>query len=541
MEKKYIHEARYKKGTTRKRRNASTVRSNLNSKRQVNVVEKKPLKTKKVKKQIKKTRRESKVANIMTCIILLVLIGIISRLILKDENEPFIPLPFMEASNDQVIKIGVITEESLLSENTSNVVLNELNKFYKEMLIEINPDYSIKYGVISEVVKLSNKEYIITKNKESKATIEQIKQVIENNKLNKDSIYFTKLQNIECILVVNEDKLNVKLKNDDPYYIYSLAIPCNMESNMTNYVKDASSTQSKLVLNRNKNATKQLPAKIVVTKYKDVYAIVNAYKANEINMFVTNAENVQTLLGKYEYNINTYRNGQSIFLFASPKSNIYSLKEARQVIAYSIDRDGIIKDIIKSKGIKIDLPYIYDDVKYKYDIYAAENILLTNGYTKSNKVYSKTENGVKTNLELDLIVNKNDEIKVSIANKIKDNLSAIGIKVNIEKLTEAKLKTRIDKGNYDLVIASASLNNNPDISFVKNNIFITEEVEQAIAIVENSTIQDLSKNIALLKNVLSEQISTIGIYSDVSYLIYSKDIIGVENVSYMNLFKSILK
>ena len=39
---------------------------------------------------------------------------------------------------------------------------------------------------------------------------------------------------------------------------------------------------------------------------------------------------------------------------------------------------------------------------------------------------------------------------------------------------------------------------------------------------------------------MSEEIATIGIYSDVSYLVYSKDIIGLKNVSYMNLFKGII-
>ncbi len=536
MEKKYINEARYKKGTIRKRRSLNTVKSNLEPKKEVKIAEKK-----KPKKKIKKTYKENKTANIVVCIILLVIIAVISRAILKDEDEPFIPLPFITNSNDEIIKIGVITTDNLLEANPSNVILSELNKYSKDMLLEINEDYTITYRVVSKVEKVSNSEYILTRNEESKVSIEEIKNAIDNHKSNKNSIYYNKLMSVNSTEVVNANTLNIKLKEDNPYFIYNLDIVLDTAKDRVKYTQDKSSTESMLVLNRHKSADKQNPLKIIVTSYKDVYAAAQAYKEKQINVFVTNAENVQNVLGKYEYNITAYRNGQSVFLLGNSKSNVYSKQEVRKAIAYSIDRDGIIKDILKSKGVKIDLPYIYDDVKYKYDIYAAENLLLTNGYTKSNKVYSKTEKGVKTTLELDLILNKQDEVKVGMAEKIKNNLGSIGIKINVEKLTEEKLQTRIKKGDYDLLLASVNLNNSPDISFVQDKLFTTEVIKEVKENIDKTNIQELNKNINSLQTTLSEQISAIGIYSDVSYLVYSKDIIGIENVSYMNLLKSLFK
>lgn len=534
MEKKYISESRYKKGNVRKRRNASTVKNNLN-----------PVKQKKIKikkqsnKEIKRKIKKNKVNNIIVCVILLVIIAIISRAILKDENEPFIPLPFFQNSNDEVIKIGVITSDSLLDNNTSNIIINELNKYSKDMLLEINEDYSITYKCISAVNKVSNKEYNLVLDDKSKITANNIKNILESYLANINSIYYNKLKNIDIITITNEDELSIKLKTDDPYFIYNLEICLGTSYNFTNYVQDNNSNENKLILNRHKDANKELPLKIIVFRYKDMYTAVEAYKEKKINVFITNSENVENILGKYEYNIKPYRNGQSVFLFGNPKSEIYSKYEARQAIAYSIDRDGIIKEVVKSKGDKIDLPYIYDNIKFKYDVYAAENLLLTNEYKKSNKVYYKTENGVKTVLELNLLVNKEDDIKVSIANKIKNNLESIGIKVNIEKLTKEKIKTRVNKGTYDLLLASVNLNNTPDISFVLDNIFINDKVGQAIVNVQNSTVQQLNKNIVSLQNILSQEVSAIGIYSDVSYLVYSKDIIGIGNISYMNLFKGI--
>ena len=162
MEKRYISESRYKKGTVRKRRSIDTVRSNLTVNKQVQVKPKTKIKIqKKVKKKTIKSSKQTKTANIIICVILLVLIAVISRAILKDENEPFIPLPFMVPENEEIIRIGVITQSNLLDYDTNNVVINELNKYSKDMLLEINEDYSITYKCISGVTKVSNKEYIV--------------------------------------------------------------------------------------------------------------------------------------------------------------------------------------------------------------------------------------------------------------------------------------------------------------------------------------------------------------------------------------------
>lgn len=544
MEKKYLNESRYKKGSTRKRRNSKTVRSNVKDEKALNSRTKQKKATAKktqakLKTNKKKNGEENKVLNIIICIVLLIMIGVISRAILKDENEPFIHFPFMTKANDEVVKIGVITSDSLLDKNTTNLVINELNKYSKDMLIEVNEDYSITYKCISNIQKKSNSEYILTINSKSKVKTSYIKETLEQHIKNEESLYYFKLKNVSSISIIDNESINIKLKQPDEYFIYNLDICLNTSNDLTNYVQDLSSTKERLVLNRHEDADEQLPEKVIVTKYKDMYAAADAYKKQEINMFVTDAENVQNILGKYDYNIKAYRNGKSMFLFGNPKSDLYSRIEVRKAIAYGIDRDGIIQEILKSKGEKIDLPYIYDNTKYKYDVYAAENLLLTNQYTKSNKVYSKKENGKKIILGLDLIVNKNDEIKINVANKIKNNLNAIGIKINIIKLTEAKLAERIEKGKYDLCLANVNLNNVPNVSFVEQNLYITEDINAMKNNINVSNVEDLSKNIYNLQQALSNQISVIGIYSDISYVVYSQEVIGIDKVGYMNIFKSI--
>ncbi len=542
MEKRYINEARYKKGSARKRRSESTVKSNLASKTNsvVKVKENVRPNAKKVKKH-KKVVKQNSTLNIVICVTLLIIIAIISRAILKDENEPFIPFFYTSESNDETINIGVITGDSLLNSNTKNCVINELNKYSKDMLLEINEDYSITYKCISNVIKISNKEYLLIRDEKSSVTASDIKTELDNYRNNKNSVYYDKLKSIDNIQIVDENKLNITLKSEMPYFIYNLDICLTTSKDKTSYLQSNSSSASCLVYIRHEDANMELPAKIIVNRYKDMYEAVEAYKANKINIFVTDAANVENILGKYDYNIKVFRNGETLFLFGNPESKIYSKLEVRKAISHSLDRGSMINDVLNSKGDTIDLPYIYNVTKYKYDVYAAENLLLTNGYKKSNKVYYKMEEGKKITLELDLLVNKQDETKVKVAEKIKNNLGAIGIKINIEKLTTEKIESRIKKGDYDLILASVNLNNTPDISFVEKNLFITDDVRKALENINNSSLVSISNRLAELQNVLYNDVSAIGIYSDVSYLVYSKDIVGIDKITYMNLFNGILK
>ena len=541
MEKRYISENRYKKSTKRKRRDVNDIKQ----RQTIKVVDASINKSKKktVTKKIKRTKKvkNTKLNNVIICIILIICIAIISRAILKEEGEPFIPIYFAQDENDEVINIGIITNQNLLSSDINHVLIYELNKYYKDMLLEVNEDYSITYKCISKINKISNSEYELFANEDLDMTAKNIKAVIETYMSDENSMYHTKVKNINSVTVVNDNVVNVKLNKDDPYFIYNLDLPLTLQNSKTNYILDNSSINDKLILKRNKKVDKTLPLRITVKGVSDMYEAVEAYKKDEIDLFITDAANVKNILGKYEYNLKTYRNGKTLFLVGNQESKIYQRQEVRKAIAYSIARDNIIKDVLNLKADKIDLPYIYDTVKYKYDVYAAENLLLTNNYVKKNNVYSKIENSKRFNLSMTLIVNKDDALKVSIAESIKNNLSAIGIEIMVDKLSEANLSKRIKNKDYDLLLASVALNTSPNIQFLNEYIYKTDSVQEAINNITSSSVENLPTNIKTLQQELSNSVSVIGVYADVSYIIYAKDMSSIDNTSYTNIFKSILK
>lgn len=526
MEKKYISENRYKKRVGKKRRNLSAIRKSDNASSKVKKTDVKKKNKPRIKASIRRERLINRI-NIFVCIILILLIAIILRAILKEEGEPFIPIFFGTEENEQILKVGVITDEDLLNTNTNNVVLREMKTYSDYMLLTINEDYSLEYDIIKEVQVINDKEYILKILKSKEYDANSIKKVLLDYANDAKSIYNKNLEDISSIVVKDEITLQIILKNSNPYFLYSLEIPI-ASTNKKSYLKNEESNSACIVFERTRYASKQAPKRIVIKRYKDMYAAVEAYKKQEINLLITNQKNVQNILGKYEYNLKTYRNGENIFLFLNNNSSWLKNKEIRQVLAYSIDRDNIVKEVMQSTASIIDLPYIYDNVKYKYDIYASENLLLSNGYKKTNGVYTKSGKQVT----LSLIVNKYDEEKVQIANVIKNNLSAVGIKLNIDQLTSTELAKRIAKADYDIVLSTVNLNNNPDIRFLLESIYGNDEL---IDVINNK-----SESIDYISNSLSNNISCIGILSKTNYVVFSKDIQGLGDISYLNLFKQLI-
>ena len=525
MEKKYIAENRYKK-TSR----------TVNRKR--NIVKKTKTVNKKIGKKKKSNNKRNskdfgKFVRFIFCSILLLLIIIITRAVTIKDDEPFIPTFFNKevTENTESINIAVYDNVDI---NSSNAVVTELEQYIYPMLLRITDKYSINYEVISSINRLSNKEYELSINTEGNISAVDVKDTIDKIIASKNK-YYSKVENVDKIEIKSSNKLLVSLKKEDEYFIYNLNIPIyKNDSQYGIYSIDGSSNKSKLVLARKHNASKEYIKYINVIKVNNEEEAIEKYKQGVIDVFFASSNNAFKMLGKYEYDIKSYNSGEGIFLIFNPNSNLSSQKYIRQIVAYSINREGILSDVGNSSAKIVDLPYIYDEEKYKYDVYAAENTILSNGYKKQGLYYVKG----KTKLSLDLIVNKDDEEKISIANKIKNDLLKVGVNLNINKLSENEINRIIGTAKYDMLLASVYINENPNINHILSHVSMSNEARNQIDNIKASEIESITDNILKLKTILSDEISIYGIYSKQTYIIYKKGINLFQNINYMGLFNS---
>lgn len=523
MEKRYINEERYKKTARSKNRRRSIVRSS------------KAINNKKIQKNKKSNKKKYKVktgklVRFIFCFLLLVLIACVARFVTLKDNEPFIPVFFNNDVNEntQSIDIAIYSNTNL---GVNNSVVTELEQYVYPMLIRIKSNYEIQYEVVSSINKISNKEYEIILDSESSITSVDVKDAIDKIIIEKNKHYY-KVENVDKVEIKSEKELKITLKSEDEYFIYNLNLPIYKEYENYGLYRVESSNDNKLVLSRKENANKEYIKYINVVKLSSEEEAIEKYKNGEIDVFFSSSKNAIKMLGKYEYDIKSYNNGEGIFLVFNPSSNMTGQKHIRQLIAYSINRENILSEIGNGRVKIIDLPYIYDEEKYKYDVYAADNIIRSNGYTKQGLYYVK--NGKK--LTLELIVNSADREKVNIANKIKSELLKSGINLIVNELNEKEINTRIPKNNYDMLLASIYMNENPNINHLRNNICMSDEINKQEELIKNDSVENLSTNISKIKTMLSDDIGIYGIYSKQTYVIYKKGMDIFKNINYTNLF-----
>lgn len=439
------------------------------------------------------------------------------------------------------LSIGLTALNNTNVNTSTNLILNDIYKATSLSLIKVEQDYSLKYQVARNIVKNSNKEYVITLNEDYNLDVDDIVFSIDSiMSFGESNMYYDRLSIIENVDKLSKYELKLTLKEDNPYFIYYLDFPLLDNENKITGEYIYNSDESGVTFTRANLRQDTTLESIRINNYNTVDEVVDEFANGNIDLFFATSNNDMQLIGKKDYNVKKYKDGETLFLFGNKNSNVFSRKEIRTALMYSLNRDEIVKNSDNNFIEVIDLPFLYSTIKYKYDVVGAQNIMNSNGWNKNGYgIYEKYENGNYIGATLRLLVNEQDTNKVNIANNIKNMAQNVGINIEIETLSQENISQRVQSGNYDIVLASVYLNETPNISFLKNYLNINEETDQAFLQVENSNAEDLPQNIQNLEYVLSNEVACIGIYARNINLVYQKYISGFDNINYMKIFYNI--
>ena len=439
------------------------------------------------------------------------------------------------------LKIGLTLLDNTDVNTSTNLILNDIYKNISLSLVKVEENYSLKYQVAKSIEKISNKEYIITLNEDYKLDVDDIVFSIDNIISSGESnMYYNRLNIIDKLDEIGKYKFKATLKEDNPYFIYYLDFPLlDNENKITGEYIYNSDEEGVTFTKYNSNQDSTIES-IKIDNYNTIDEVVDDFVNGNIDLFFATSNNDMQLIGKKDYNVKKYKDGETLFLFGNKNSNVFSRKEVRTALMYSLNRDEIVKNSDNNFIEVIDLPFLYSTIKYKYDVVGAQNIMNSNGWNKNGYgIYEKYESGNYIGATLRLIVNEQDTNKVNIANNIKNMAQNVGINIEIETLSQEVISQRVEAGDYDIVLASVYLNETPNINFLKSYLNINDETNQAFLQVENSSAENLPQNIQNLEYVLSNEVACIGIYARNINLVYQKYILGFDNINYMKIFDNI--
>jgi peptide/nickel transport system substrate-binding protein len=298
-----------------------------------------------------------------------------------------------------------------------------------------------------------------------------------------------------------------------------------------------------LASNENFYDDKSYIKKLTFKFYPDFESAIDALKSKEIEGLSYLPKEFQGTIKNKDLKSYSFNLPQYTALFFNPKNND-ALKDklVRQALAYNIDRDKIINEVLKGDGQKIDSPILPgfigfnpDIKKYNFDPAAAAGLM---DQANWKLIDGKRKNKDKQ-LELTLTTVDQSE-NYNAVEIIKNNWEALGIKVNLQIIPTSQIqKEAIEPRNYQILLYSEIIGADPDpypfwhssqISNPGLNLAVIPDrnIDQLLEEARKTNdIEERKLKYIQFQNILAENIPAIFLYNPIYTYITSKDIKGI--------------
>ncbi|MEW9701995.1 ABC transporter substrate-binding protein [Paenibacillus sp. SI8] len=201
--------------------------------------------------------------------------------------------------------------------------------------------------------------------------------------------------------------------------------------------------------------------------------------------------------------------------------------KVRQAIAYALNRNLIVEQLLKGQGEVIDggipsyHPYYNKDIaKYTYDPEKAKKLL--------------QEAKWDTSKPISFLIPVGNKIREQAADILVQNLTAIGLKIDVQKFDFATLIQKVKKGEYDITIFTRDFYIEPSSyftlfksdnsgNFLKYKNPLVDEL-----ITKGETESDPAKRHDIynkLQAALHEDVPSLAVYSEKRLLAVSKNVL----------------
>lgn len=514
-------------------------------------------------------------------IIVVALIGYAGYLIYgqkeEEPNKTIIEETVEEAKIITNIRIPVISFDTINPILSKNQNIQDISRLIYEPLLNITSDNKITMCLAKEWSKQSNTSYVIKLKENVKwhdgnelvardvqFTIDRLKEMGAN------SIYAYNVEKVISVEVIDKSTIKINLNEEVPFFEYNLTFPImshyyyenedfvNTEKNNkpvgTGRFKVSENSENIILKKNNDWWNTQEETKleeIQLVKYQSIGEVYNAFKTGNIDLFTTKTTSLEEYIGTIGYNKKEYYGRNLDYIAFNCEENVLSNVEVRKAISYLINKENIVAGIYKGAYYKANFPlefgsYLYEDkrVSYETNEEKARSILGQSGWTYSKKIWQRVKDYRTQRLRFDLVVNSSNELRVQVAENIKQTLSEFGIDINIRKVSDSQYQNYLQNKNYDMILTGVYSGISPDLSpyFGENNIanFSNEEMRSLINEVKN--IQDekiLKEKYSRIVEIYEEEMPYVFLYYSKNTLVYSPNLVGELNPNSYNVYEGI--
>ena len=361
----------------------------------------------------------------------------------------------------------------------------QLCRLLYEPLLKTDNSYNISYS-LAQSAEVKGKECTVALKSRyfSDGSALTADDVVYSFNLAKKSNteYAYKLYEALSATVRDSKTVVIKLDRADPYFANTLDFPIIKKGSDTKTDSDGvthppigcgrfklNDSEDKLITNEHDPGKDRVIKEIRLINAPDSDAVGHYVEIGAADMYYSDISdgNILRMSGK-KVNINL---NHLIYIGANLSDEQLSLNALRQAISSGLDRkeicrDGYFNNALPANGF---FNPAWEAVKsvQNINLQANKEITVENleeiGYNKLDSEGVRTNSAGKK-LKFELLVNKENRLRVSAAKIIASRLSEYGISVRVAEKSFADYTAALSSGNFQLYLAEVAITPNMDIS-----------------------------------------------------------------------------
>lgn len=456
---------------------------------------------------------------------------------------------------DERINILMIEPDYLLSIISNNKYVHEVCNLVFEGLTKDDEELKAQPKLAKLLITEDNIKWEITLRDDvyfhngDKFTVDDVIFSINKIKELGEMSYFSyNVENIKNIEKISNYKLVIELNDYDNFLPEKLTFPILPKSyyEKADFMKEdryigtgpykfINKTDELISLKYNEDYylkfdgnIKEIDVKII----KKTRPGFDLLKLGEIDIADTNTE--VGAYGRSAYNNSKYVTNVFEGITFNPNNEILSDSILRQAIVLAINRDYIIENELNGYGVYSDIPvnpnsYLYNAglKKYAFNPERSQDLLTNSGWLDKSGIRQKEQN----KLEFTLLINGDIKKSLNKAEYIKNDLSNVGIKINIISKNAEEYTYSIKTNDYDLALTDWAITDYPEFlyNFESNspsNVFgfKNEDYDYLVFRSKQEILEGKQKEyFNEMQEILFNELPMIGLYFETSTVFYTKE------------------
>ena len=283
------------------------------------------------------------------------------------------------------------------------------------------------------------------------------------NKAKASPYYSERLMNIEAASISSSNMLIFTLTNADPFALACLTFPVvkngsegELPIGSGRYTAQVSGETTYLVVNNKKSGFNPIIKTIALVPVRDSSSVESSLEIGNTGFYYNDLSS-----GRYSrINAHTVEMGINHFVYLAfnSSSGIFSNPLIRQAVNLAINRSEISSTAFQGHSRAAYSPFNPDWYKL-----ASKDLVITADTEKAKELIAQSGVDV-SEIEVSLLVNKENQFKLEAAQFIAKYLSELGFKVILKDYSPEYYTQALEIGSYDMYIGEMRLTPNMDLS-----------------------------------------------------------------------------